>query len=309
MRGRKGGRIYSFSFPNSVWERALAKPCFAPPSHTSPDRERAEVGFRKRTFPNRVRSEKGNKVMPVHDWTRVSDGTFHDFHYSWVLEIKRSLMRGLLPKGYYVMAEQFGDDLVAPDVVTFQAAGTGSEPEGSLAGTVTLTETPPAVHARATIPRDSYARLQRSLVIRHTSGDRIVALIEVLSPGNKSSRHAIRSFLDKAVAALDAGVHLLLVDVHPPGPRDPNGIHGALMREIGTEEYVLGRERPLTVAAYVGGPVVQAFVAHLAVGEPVPEMPLFLTRENYVRVPLEASYMAAWDDVPPQYKEVLLAPP
>ncbi len=25
--------------------------------------------------------------MPVHDWTRVSDGTFHDFHYSWVLEI------------------------------------------------------------------------------------------------------------------------------------------------------------------------------------------------------------------------------
>ena len=26
--------------------------------------------------------------MPVHDWTRGSDGTFHDFHYSWVLEIK-----------------------------------------------------------------------------------------------------------------------------------------------------------------------------------------------------------------------------
>ena len=152
-----------------------------------------------------------------------------------------------------------------------------------------------------------YARLQRTLVIRHTSGDRIVAMIEVLSPGNKSSRHAIRSFLDKAVAALDGGIHLLLVDVHPPGPRDPNGIHGALLNEIGTEDYVLASERPLTAVAYIGGAVVEAFVAHFAVGEPIPEMPLFLTRENYVRVPLEEAYTTAWDDVPPQYQEVLLA--
>jgi hypothetical protein len=35
-------------------------------------------------------------------------------------------------------------------------------------------------------------------------------------------------------------------------------------------------------------------------------MPLFLTGENYVRVPLEAAYMAAWEDVPMQYQEVLV---
>jgi hypothetical protein len=246
--------------------------------------------------------------MPVHDWTRVSDGTFHDFHYSWVLEIKRALKRGLLPRGYCVMAEQFGGDLGAPDVLTLQAVGTKPEPEGSLAGTATLAESPPAVHARTTIARDSYARLQRSLVIRHTSNDRIVAMIEVLSPGNKASRHALRSLLDKAVAALDGGIHLLLIDVHPPGPRDPHGIHGAILNEIGTEEYALNSERPLTAVAYTGGAVVEAFVSHFAVGQPLPEMPLFLTRENYVRVPLEATYLAAWEDVPPQYQEVLLAP-
>jgi hypothetical protein len=116
--------------------------------------------------------------MPVHDWTRVSDGTFHDFHYSWVLEIKRSLKRALLPKGYYVMAEQFSGDLGAPDVLTLQASGTQPEPGGLS------------------------ARTQRTLVVRRTSDDRIVAMIEVVSHGNKSSRHAIRSFLDKAVAAL-----------------------------------------------------------------------------------------------------------
>src|SRR5436309_12682882 len=127
--------------------------------------------------------------MPMHDWTRVSDGTFHDFHYSWVLEIKRALKRGLLPRGYYVMAEQIGGDLGAPDVLTLQAVRTKPESEGTLAGTATLAETPPVVHARATIARDAYARAQRTLVIRHTSDDRIVALIEVLSPGNKSNRH------------------------------------------------------------------------------------------------------------------------
>ena len=245
--------------------------------------------------------------MPAHDWTRVSDGTFHDFHYSWVLEIKRALRRGLLPPGYYVMAEQVGGDLGAPDVLTLQAAGQNPESASGLAGTATLTESPPVVHARSTIARDAYARLQRTVVIRHTSDDRIVAMIEVISAGNKSSRHAIRSFLDKAVAALDGGVHLLLVDVHPPGPRDPNGIHGALLSEIGSEEYILATERPLTVVSYIGGPVVEAFVEHFAVGEPIPMMPLFLTRENYVRVPLEAAYLAAWDDVPPQFQEVLLA--
>jgi len=30
------------------------------------------------------------------------------------------------------------------------------------------------------------------------------------------------------------------------------------------------------------------------------------TRENHVRVPLEASYMAAWEDIPPQYQSVPL---
>ncbi len=227
--------------------------------------------------------------MPVHDWTRDSAGTFHDFHYSWVLEIKRALKRGILPKGYYVMAEQFGGDLGAPDVLTLQAASQES------------------VHARTTIPRDPYARLQRTVVIRHTSNDRIVAMIEVLSSGNKSSRHAIRALLDKAVAALDGGIHLLLVDVHPPGPRDPSGIHGALLNEIGTEDYVLRCERPLTAVAYTAGAPVDGFVVHFAVGEPIPDMPLFLTRENYVSVPLETAYLAAWEDVPAQYQDVLRA--
>src|SRR5437764_141445 len=98
--------------------------------------------------------------MPVHDWTRVSDGTFHDFHYSWVLEIKRALKRGLLPPGYNVMAEQFGGDLGAPDVPTLQSAGADPASATSLTGTVTLTETPPV---GCQLPRDDRSGFLRTL--------------------------------------------------------------------------------------------------------------------------------------------------
>src|SRR5277367_5594404 len=107
-----------------------------------------------RSKPLSAPTEEGS-FMPMHDWTLVSDGTFHDFHYSWVLEIKRALKRGLLPKGYYVMAEQFGGDLGAPDVLTLQASESKPEPEVPLAGTATLTESPPVVQSRTTIARDS----------------------------------------------------------------------------------------------------------------------------------------------------------
>jgi hypothetical protein len=42
----------------------------------------------------------------VHDWTRVEAGIFHAFHTSWVGQIQDALNEGLLPPGYYALAEQ-----------------------------------------------------------------------------------------------------------------------------------------------------------------------------------------------------------
>jgi hypothetical protein len=36
----------------------------------------------------------------------VGAGIFHDFHCAWVIHLKESLNEGLLPDGYYAMAEQ-----------------------------------------------------------------------------------------------------------------------------------------------------------------------------------------------------------
>jgi hypothetical protein len=64
-------------------------------------------------------------VMRIHDWTRVHAGIFHDFHATWIPDIKRALNRGLLPPDYYALAEQIAGNL-GPDVLTLQRPVTGS---------------------------------------------------------------------------------------------------------------------------------------------------------------------------------------
>jgi len=75
-----------------------------------------------------------------------------------------------------------------------------------------------------------YRRKQSHIAVRHVGGDHVVAVIEVVSPGNKSSKHAFESFVEKAAELIDRGIHLLILDLFPPGPRDPR----EFMRSSGT---------------------------------------------------------------------------
>jgi hypothetical protein len=58
--------------------------------------------------------------MPVHEWTRVTAGTFHDFHNAWITELRNVLNGGVLPEGYDALGEQRSGD-VSPDVLTLHA--------------------------------------------------------------------------------------------------------------------------------------------------------------------------------------------
>ena len=245
--------------------------------------------------------------MPVHDWTKVSAGTFHDFHVAWIPEIRNRLNTGVLPPTYYAMAEQTAGNL-GPDVLTLQRQeGVSNSPREDNYGMTAVEEKPPEVEFVAETEMDAYALKQRTLVIRHSSDDRIIALIEIVSPGNKSTRHALRSFVEKAAAALYRGYHLLIADLHPPGKRDPQGIHGAIWGEISDESYTAPPNKPLTLAAYSAGEIKKAYVQPLAVGEELSDMPLFLEPEEYVNVPLEKTYQGAWRGVPERWRTVLEA--
>jgi hypothetical protein len=52
-------------------------------------------------------------------------------------------------------------------------------------------------------------------------------------------------------------------------------------------------------------PGVEVFLEPVAVGDKLPKMPLFLSPESYVRVPLEETYRAAWEAVPAFWQKTL----
>ena len=54
--------------------------------------------------------------------------------------------------------------------------------------------------------------------------------------------------------------------------------------------------------------MVTCYVEPLAVGAALVEMPLFLTPDRYVNVPLGQAYLAAYEDVPGWWKNVLDGP-
>jgi len=246
--------------------------------------------------------------MPMHDWTKVDAGIFHAFHLMWIAEMQRALNGGLLPPEYYAMAEQVAGGMV-PDVLTLRVPDNGVHKPWPSNGGVALAVAPPAVWRRIRPEEEQYAAMARTLTIRHVSDHRVVAMVEIVSSGNKSGRDAFRTFIRKTVAALQHGIHLLIVDPFPPGPRDPRGIHKAIWDELmGEQEFDLPADRPLMLAAYLSSPGPEAFIEPTTVGLALPDMPAFLTRDHYVPVPLEATYQHAWETMPMFWRNELTKP-
>ena len=135
--------------------------------------------------------------MAIHDWSRVPAGVFHDLHLGWVVTLASAMNNGVLPPTCYAMIEPTApsdwSDVAAVDRDRDQPDD-GSNEDSPL---VNLWDDPPRVRFAMTDEAAWYRRKQNSVVIRHSSDDRIIALIEIVSPGNKSSRHALRTPLSR----------------------------------------------------------------------------------------------------------------
>jgi len=248
--------------------------------------------------------------MPTHDWTRVEAGIFHDFHTVWIGAIRNSLNEGLLPSGYYALAEQHAGKMIS-DVLTLHTAETAPDELPPLppdTGGIAVAEAPPSVRIKQVVEARSLVR-RRTLAIRHVSGHRLIALLEIVSPANKDREENVSEFVNKAVSTLRRGIHVLLVDLFPPGRHDPQGIHGEILQQLqpDADPYELPDEEPLSLASYAAGPDIEIYLEHLAAGAPLPPMPLFLRPDRYVNVPLEETYQSTWRGVPAFWRDVLTA--
>lgn len=171
------------------------------------------------------------------------------------------------------------------------------EPPRVTTGGLAVAEVPPKVRRQISLPPTARSR-RKTLTIRHVSGHRIVALLEMVSPANKDRAEHVEEFIDKLEDALRFDIHLLLLDLFPPGRHDPRGMHGALWDRLGDDSEEVPPSEPLTLAAYVANTPIRAYVEHLAVGSSLPEMPLFLDPYYYVNAPLEATYQTTWCGTP-----------
>ena len=244
--------------------------------------------------------------MPIHDWTRVPAGLFHHFHQHWVVSICNALNAGSLPKGFYALVEQSTTGVI-PDVVTLQRRWGPNERRAGSGGIAVAVAPPKTRYVSHATDEDLYAARADRIAIYSPLGE-VISVIELVSPGNKNSRHALRSFVEKNFDFLNRGIHILVIDLFPPSTRDPQGIHKVIWDEVREEPFELPPDKRLTLAAYSAGVPKTAYVEPVAVGDPLPDMPVFLDCETYILAPLEATYLATWETCPEPLRELIAAP-
>lgn len=248
--------------------------------------------------------------MPMHDWTRVSAGTYHAFHNAWITHLQEALNAGLLPDPYYALGEQqagcFGPDVLALKAVDSEAPERLSATPGE--AMVAVAEAPPQVRITQEAAEDVayYLERQRAVMIRHATGDRIVAMIEIVSQANRHSAQTLNDFVGKIIASLQQGIHLVVIDPFPGGRHDPDGIHGLVWERLLAGNYSGVEGQPLTLVSYTAGHPIKAWIEPLCVGTALTSMPLFLTTTHYIPLPLEETYTQSWVGVPERWKRVIV---
>ncbi len=169
-------------------------------------------------------------------------------------------------------------------------------------------EAPPkAVETRPLIV--AARRRGRTLTVRHKRGHRVVAFVDLVSPSNKNTETGVTEFLNKVIPAVRGGIHVAVVDMLPPTKRAPNGMLGLVEEELVGEASELPEGKPLCFASYRAVDPPLAYIQSFAVGEPVPGLPLALTPDYYLDLPLARTYAEAFEEVPDFAKDLLEAPP
>ena len=239
--------------------------------------------------------------MSIHDWTRVDAGLFQDFHLSWIAALSGSLNNGGLPGSHFALIER---KPLPPlyDFVTLEPpkALDPLEEQANAEIVMNVVADPPPTRIVRRTSSHAYAARANRITIRDRDCE-VVAVVEIVVPGNKSDAAALRAFVERSAAFLRHGIHLLVVDLFPPTRGDPYGIHRAIWDQFADEqsdEVAPPRERPRMLASYSAASELTAYVETRNVGDPLTDMPVFLTPEKYVSVPLEKTYQKAWNGFP-----------
>ena len=227
-------------------------------------------------------------VSPTWPWESM--------HTMWIAALAEHLNLRVLPPGYLALTTVSFGGRIEVDVPTVQRNGTlhsdaSTSPAANTPwGPPTATLTLPAV-----MPDTAEVRILDS-----ATGNRLVAAIELVSPGNKDRAAARQAFVAKCASYLFSGVGLIIVDVVTVRLANLHNELVALLEPTNPSE--LPPDARVYAVAYHpvrsedGEPLaaaVEMWPSVLTVGEALPTLPLALRGGPIASVDLETTYMAA----------------
>lgn len=226
--------------------------------------------------------------MPLHDWT--DDRGWDSVHPIWLTYLIEWI-QPRLPEGYKaflggVPALTVGSANGRPDVSVRQWRPPAGEPMSDTA----ILE--PDVEMSVAIPLNP----QRAVHIDFHG--QLIAAIEIVSPRNKDRTDAKETYTNRYLGYLRLGVHLMLVDVLPR----PKGFSFADATTVSLGLDLPPLPPPFAVSYRVGeaipvgeeqGSLLGVWRRSLAVGQPLPTLPLPLNVHQSVLIDLEETYRRA----------------
>jgi hypothetical protein len=219
---------------------------------------------------------------------------WESFHVAWSNSLMARLNESVLPAGYFAETQFHIGSRVEVDVATQEnASPPGTARNGSAATMLQETWAPPAppIVLATVFPDEIEVRVYGS-----PTGTHLVAAIELITPGNKDRPETRQAFAAKCSSYLQVGIGLVIVDVVTEGL---SNLHNELMERMGQPNMThFPPESVLYAVAYrparrETGDQIDCWPMALALGQPLPVLPLALWNGPTLPLDLEGTYTQA----------------
>lgn len=233
--------------------------------------------------------------MPLRDHFRspVNDKhTWDELHGGWPMMIVRELF-DILPSGYTAAPNVHLGKLFEIDVSTFEGDDAAGSATAIGAGEGLALAAPP--QPTLTLEADLSEQDEFEVRVYDTErGRQLVAAIEIVSPSNKDRAESRRTFVAKVAALLQKEVCVSIIDLVTV--RQFN-LYVELLDLLGSADPQLGPTPPHLYSVTIRSrkraerrSLLDVWHYPMLLGQPLPTLPIWLSADKRVLLPLEPTY-------------------
>ncbi len=238
-------------------------------------------------------------TMPLIDHFHpplCNERRWESFHSSWATRIADALTERWLPRNFIAEEHEHLVPAVEIDVGTFEheSSPEGSEGTHAIATVSRKLWSPPAPDV--VLPSVFPATLEVQVICTDT-GPTLVAAIELISPGDKDRPAERRAFAIKCASYLFQGISVIIVDFVT---NRRSNLHDEVIGVMQAPE-MLNRDAGCYLYAVAYPPAwrdgkeeIDIWRSRLALGKPLPELPLGVSGDLVIPVDIEMTHEEAW---------------